>query len=191
MAKDRRSKDQKRKAKLAARRKAHPALHVTPYEGDTYRKPGWNQHVFRTELGIYETMMLAAGSLTNDTVRDALVRLVRDLRGGGPATLQDGELDVSFDLGQVTDFLVWNTRRNWTLLFGEAGPVATDDLIGILRTLLYSIQAHAWNTGSQRGYLAFLKSFIEEGTNGQPEEVEGSILPPREAGVPLVWSDEP
>ena len=34
---------------------------------------------------------------------------------------------------------------------------------GVLRTLLHSIEAHEWNTGRSRGYVAFLEKFIEEG----------------------------
>src|SRR5262249_19283838 len=41
--------------------------------------------------------------------------------------------------------------------------VATEDLVGILRTLLNSIEAHGWNTGAGRGYVSFLVGVMERG----------------------------
>ena len=45
----------------------------------------------------------------------------------------------------------------------EAGPVDPKDLVGILRTLLHSIEAHAWHRGPERGYVSFLQEFMAGG----------------------------
>jgi hypothetical protein len=55
---------------------------------------------------------------------------------------------------------VWNIRRRWGIAFEQSGPVGSDDLIGILRTLLYSIIAREWHTGPDLGYVAFLAKFF-------------------------------
>jgi hypothetical protein len=118
-------------------------------------------YVFRTELPIYEAIVLSHRTLTNAQVRDALVKLIEHLRAGHPALLSEDAPDVPFAPGNEVEYLVWNIRRHWRLLMAAQGPVAVTDLIGILRTLLNSIEAHAWNTGIDRGYVVFLYDFMQ------------------------------
>jgi hypothetical protein len=56
---------------------------------------------------------------------------------------------------------MWNIRSHWTLFFEDEHAVAVSDLIGVLRTLLNSIEAHEWHTGRDRGYVAFLDDFMQ------------------------------
>lgn len=163
MSKDRRSHDQKRKAKLAKRAKRQPSHEPEPYSGRKYQADRWVPHVYQTELAVYETIKLSNRRLTNDQVKAAFVGLIYHLRAGQPPLLPEGEPDRSLAPGSEVEFLTWNIRRHWGVLFREEGPVSPDDLIGILRTLLYSIEAHAWNKGPDRGYVRFLESFLERG----------------------------
>ena len=159
--KDRRSHDQKRKAKLSKRAAKQPPAEPTPYSGAKYRADRWAPQVYETELAVYETIRLSGRLLTNAQVKTAFVQLIGQLRKGVPAALPDGEPEVTFAAGNEVEFLVWNIRRHWRILFQEKGPVSKEDLIGILRTLLYSIEAHAWNTGVARGYVSFLEDFMQ------------------------------
>ena len=118
-------------------------------------------HVYQTELAIYEAIVLSGRRLTNEQVRAALVWLIKHLRSGQPAPLAEDEPEVAFAVGNEVEFLVWNIRQHWGILFQEQGPVRDDDLVGILRTLLNSIVAHAWQTGPSRGYVAFLDGFMQ------------------------------
>jgi hypothetical protein len=161
MAKDKRSKDQKRKAKLAARARRKEATHVVePYEGRKYQQDFWTPFVFATETAIYEVIRMTDSRLHNDTVQVALVRLVTDLRGGLSPTVAEAEAQQDLVIGQEAAFLMWNIRRHWTEFFASERKVAVPDLIGVLRTLLYSIEAHQWKTGRDRGYVAFLEGFM-------------------------------
>jgi hypothetical protein len=157
---NRQSRDQKRKAKLAERAKRHAPSGPEPYEGTKYQAEGWTPHVYRTELPVYEAIVLSQRRLTNEQVREAFVRLIAHLRAGEHALLPEDAPEVPFAPGGEVEFLIWNIRRHWRELVKEQGPVATADLIGILRTLLHSIEAHAWNTGPEHGYVAFLYDFL-------------------------------
>jgi hypothetical protein len=161
MAKDRRSKDQKRKAKLAqrAKRQVH-AEQSLAYEGSKYQSAKWVPHVHATESAIWQTIQLSDKKLTNAHVRAALTQLVHELRDGKPPLLPEGTPEMFFTPGKEVEFLVWNIRNFWGALFEREGSVATDDLIGILRTLLNSIDAHEWHTGPDLGYVAFLDDFL-------------------------------
>src|SRR5262249_43939449 len=94
-------------------------------------------------------------------VRTALEQLIGELRQGMPPLFPEGAPELPFQAGREIEFLIWNIRRHWRLLFEEEGRAPTPDLIGILRTLLHSIQAHAWHTGRDRGYVHFLERFLE------------------------------
>ena len=158
-------REQKRRAKLAKRARKERSRRQSstsplPYAGRKYQSERWVPHVYQTELAICETIAHSDGRLTNEQVEAALVRLIDNLRRGLPPALPDGEPEVPFAAGQEVEFLVWNIRRHWRELFDDEGPVSRDDLVGILRTLLHSIEAHAWNTGPHRGYVDFLASFM-------------------------------
>ena len=158
-------RQQKQQAKLAKRarkertRKREPAEPL-PYSGRKYQTDRWVPHVYQTELAVYEGIMLSGRRLTNEQVKQALVHLINQVRSGVPSLLPENEPEVPFTAGQEVEFLVGNIRRHWSTLFNTLGPVSRDDLVGILRTLLHSIEAHAWNTGRSRGYVDFLVSFM-------------------------------
>lgn len=162
MAKDRRSRDQKRKAKLTERSKRHPQPEKLAYSGEKYRADFWAYHVYQTERAVYETICLSNRTLTNAQVEAAFVELIKELRAGAPATLPTDAPEVAYASGNEVAYLKWNIRRHWGLLFEEVGPVAGSDLVGILRTLLYSIEAQAWARGAARGYVDFLYHFMQE-----------------------------
>ncbi len=160
------SRDQKRKDKLAKRTQKDWERQrdaILPYDGTKYQAPEWVPQVSQTELAVYEAIVASGRRLTNDQVKTAFETLVRHLRDGQPALLPEGSPEVTFEAGAEVEFLVWNIRRHWGIAVERYGPVKTEDLIGILRTLLYSIEAHAWNTGRSLGYVAFLYKFIRDG----------------------------
>ena len=161
-AKDRRSRDQKRKAKLAARaRKVRSSADLTPYGGSKYQSSRWATYVYSTELGVYETIQLSNRRLTNNQVKEAFRTLIKRLHEGtSPSLGEEDDPEMEFAKGDEVEFLVWNIRRQWTELFETHKPAGSADLTGILRTLLNSIDAHAWNTSPERGYVAYLDSFM-------------------------------
>jgi hypothetical protein len=162
-AKDRLSRDQRRKAQLAAlARRAKRRPIATPYSGRKYQQDKWVPQTYATERAVYEVILITERQLTNDQVREAFGRLIEHLRGSLPAPVAADEPETLFQLGREVDYLVWNIRRHWRTLFEEQGPVAREDLIGILRTLLYSIQTHALHTGRARGYVSFLYHFMQQ-----------------------------
>jgi hypothetical protein len=181
MAKDKRSHDQKRKAKLA-KRTQHQAADVTPFEGKKYQAPRWALIVTQTEMGVYEVILWTGHRLTNQHAEAAFIQLVRQLRMGLSPMLAEGEPPVVYTPGNEPEFLIWNIRRNWSIHFEERGIVAVEDLIGILRTLLYSIEAHAWNTGPTKGYVHFIEGYMRR--LGAPRFIPPPPAPPPAAPEP-------
>src|SRR2546423_2789022 len=117
MAKDRRSRDQKRKAKLAERNRRQAPAEPLAYHGTKYQADRWVPHVFATEKAVYEAIKLSQGHLTNEQVKTAFVQLIEQIRSGLPGPLPDGEADVIFAPGKEVEYLIWNIRRHWRILF--------------------------------------------------------------------------
>jgi hypothetical protein len=155
------SRNQKRKAKLAKRAKKDRYNGPTPYSGTKYQAPEWAPHLMATETAVYETIRLSKGMLTNDDVEDAFVHLIEHIRAGNPALLPEDAPEALYEPGAEVEYLVGAIRHYWRCLIEKTGPVRKDDLIGILRTLLNSVEAHAWNTGEDRGYVEFIKGHME------------------------------
>lgn len=169
MGKDHRTSDQKRKAKLAARaRKQRNSADLTPYEGTKYQSSRWMPYVHSTEQGVFETIQLSQHRLTNKQVKEAFRTLIKQLHEGTSPVLAEDEPEMEFAKGDEVQFLVWAIRRHWTELFETQKPAGSADLIGILRTLLNSIDAHAWNTGPNKGYVAYLDSFMRRTGLSEP-----------------------
>lgn len=156
MAKRQLSRDQKRKAKLAQRAKRREPA-VPPYEGRKYQSDAWIPHVFRTERGIYDIVLALGDRLSNRDVQHALEQLVIHLQKGHPVVLDDAELAAESEVATNVELVMHGIRRQWVRLFQEFGLVHRDDLIGICRTLLYSIEAHR---SISQGYINFLKKFM-------------------------------
>lgn len=158
--KSRLSRDQKRKSKLTRERKEHRESRVLPYKGNTYKSPELIPTVFRTELGIHEADVMSERSLTDNDIRAALEQLVLGLRQG-PLPPQD-DSDRFTDTGSPADLIVWNIRQNWKDLYRESPNPGRDKLIGVLRTLLDSIDTWSTPSPTSRGYLHFVEGFLKK-----------------------------
>jgi hypothetical protein len=159
--KHRLSKDQRRKVKLKQRAKRQE-VGVLPYGGERYRSDRWVGHIYATEKAVYETIQVFGPRLTNEHVRAVYVGLIEELRAGRPALLTEDDPDVEYVPGREIPYLAWMVRAHWTEFVFVHGPVAVEDWIGILRTLLHSLELHNSNTGSAWGYVAYLERFMRQ-----------------------------
>lgn len=156
------SRDQKRKAKLAERnQRRQKSAEPFPYSGRKYQAAAYVPYIYQTESAVLAAYLDSGRQLTNEQVRQAFVQLIERLRHDSPAAVAEVEADEQAAPGTVDD-VVLRIRRSWGRLFTEREPCSRNDMVGILRTLLYSIQAHAWNTGPSRGYLAYLEKFFSD-----------------------------
>jgi hypothetical protein len=153
------SRDQKRRAKLAERKRRQKPAEPLPYEGQKYRADAYLPYVFRTETAVLEAYLESDRKLTNEQVRQAFVQLIERLRHHSLAVIAEVEPEAQAEPGTVED-VVLRIRRGWQDLFTQRQPCSRDDMIGILRMLLFSIEAQGWNSGPGRGYLVFLEKFL-------------------------------
>jgi hypothetical protein len=177
MAKKKRlSHDQKRKAKLAKRTQRAPQEVSLAYTGKKYKKDKYVPHLMATETAIYEAYVLSNRQLTDHDVVSALTSLVQKMKKGPLPALEDVAQPEQPGEGQE-DFIIWNIRQHWKHLFEETERASTETLIGILRTILGSIEVWTSPRRTSRGYLNYIEGFLKRGgVSVTPVSAEGEPL---------------
>ena len=159
---DRLSRDQKRKAKLKKRSERSGKHESLAYHGKKYRTPEFVPILHRTEIGIYETYVMLDRELTDDEVEAALERLIIHLRQKALPVLGDSGQPTGSEDDEDEGLILGNIRRNWQDLADRGGLPGRDDLIGVLRTILHSLEIWRGQSLHARGYLHYIEGFMKE-----------------------------
>lgn len=156
--KSRLSHDQKRKQKLAKRNRRLPESTSLAYTGNRYKSEKFVEPVFQTEQGIYDMYVFTGRRMTDDDVVAGLSALIDELRGRPAAELIfKAAPDADEPLEASIRALILN---HWSSLLDRRELPPRDDLIGILRTILGSIEVWRSKSVSSRGYLNYLEGFM-------------------------------
>jgi len=193
MAKE--SRDQKRKKKLAEERRKARENQSLAYLGERYKTsalvPVWMQ----TEVGIYEVYVITERKLLDRTAALALEKLIMMMRAGTLPPMPD--LDrVQYEEGQEENFVIENIRRHWATHFATAARPSKDDLIGVLRTILGSIERMKSPSPQSQTYMRHIAGFLTKklGVSVRMVSKEGEPVPePSEGDLVQLgreWSSE-
>ncbi len=159
MAKDRRTRDQKRKKKLEERKRKARETESLAYMGEKFKKdelvPTW----MHTEIGIYETYVMTDRQLVDQTVVAALESLIRQIRAGTLPPRED-TYEISYEVGGEEDLVIENIRRNWAKHFADEWQPPRDKLVGILRTILGSIEKMRSPGPRSQSYMRHIEGFL-------------------------------
>lgn len=147
------SRDQKRKKKLAARKK-HGEI-IQAYAGKKYHTDQYVPIHAATETAILEAYLGTERQLDDRQVVESLERLIRELRGEvfeAPAARFEGQTAD----GRWDDLVVCRIRDHWLTFFSRNPPLARHELCGVLRSILHSISI--WH--QKGGYLPYVERFL-------------------------------
>jgi hypothetical protein len=173
--KSRLSRNQKRQQKLAKRDRRQSADGSLAYTGNRYKKEEFVEPLYETEMGIYEAFVVSGRELTDDDAEEELEELIGALRERPAAELiftRSEEAD--FERGWVATAVF----PHWQRMLEERTLPARDDLIGILRTILGSLDTWRSKSASSRAYLNYLEGFMNKmGVRVYVETKEGEPLP--------------
>lgn len=159
MAKDRKSRDQKRKAKLAKRSQKTPLTESLAYFGNKYKNDGLTLCWMEIEMAIYEVDVITEFTLLDRMVTSAVETLVRKLRVGTLPELDDSE-ELIFHQGTEVEFLYQNLCRHLDQNYCEGEDISKSELIGILRSTLGTIEQKRSPASDSRRYLQYIGSFL-------------------------------
>jgi hypothetical protein len=157
---DRLSRDQKRKAKLKKRLERSRKHESLAYAGGKYKTDENTPIFYRTELGIYESYVMCERELTDDEVETAIERLVTRMREGPLEPVETDEVTITE--GGEEELVIANIRRNWRILEEERSLPGRDVLIGILRSILHSIEVWRSQSLNSQGYLRYIEGFMKQ-----------------------------
>lgn len=142
-----------KKRKKRRQRAAEPWPPITPKspsKGKDYRSQRYIPYIFRAEVGIYESSVMAP-ELTDAEVVRALQTMIRQLRAGKKVAF--GE-----DIVGADDLIAWRISQNWEQL----PQLSNADLAGCLNEVLQSAQTRSQMHRDSRGYLKYLEKFMRK-----------------------------
>ena len=170
MAKDRRSRDQKRKQKLAKRKQKNRPVNSLAYTGNKYRTDDLVRFLLQTEVGIYETYVMSDREIHDLTVVSALEKLIKQLRLG---PLPDFEMKDAIDVvaGHEEDLVILNIRNRWELYFVDHHSPSREKIVGVLRTILGSIEIRRSRNRLSQSYLQYIERFLTRELGVSVEQV--------------------
>lgn len=181
MAKE--SHDQRRKKKLADERRKARRNQSSAYTGERYKTdeliPTW----MHTEIGIYQTYVMSDRKLLDQTVVDALEKLIGMMRTGPLPPLPE-TTEIRYEVGREEDLVIDNVRRSWANHFATEWRPPRDDLIGVLRTILGSIQKVKAPGPRSQSYMYHIAGFLTKqlGVSVQAFSADHKPLPEPKAG---------
>lgn len=169
-----RSKAQKRRKRKELQRRRKAALQeLRPYYGNKYKREKYVPAMMGAETGIYETYVMSDRELTDRDVEASLKRLIRKLRSGSYQPAEERQ-EVEAGAGGETELLHWNIKHNWDDLLERHPRHSNSELVGILRTILGSIETWSIPSPDSRGYLNYIEGFLTQaGVQVERIPVEG------------------
>jgi hypothetical protein len=171
-----REKQRKKKSHAVARQRRRGLQAVLPYEGNRFKSDAYIPAVFATECGIFEGFVAMDRKLTDDDVAASLTSMIRDLRQGTIRPLPDPDRPETLQ-GEYPSPIEQAIRKNWDDFAARGGRLSRDEQIGILRTLLNSINIFGSGQRASRGYLSFVEGLMTRaGVEVLPCDEHGSLL---------------
>lgn len=174
MAKE--SHNQRRKKKLADERRKARQNQSSAYLGGKYKTdeliPTW----MHTEIGIYQTYVMSDRKLLDQTVIDALDKLIGMMRAGPLPPLPE-TAEIRYEVGREEDLVIENIRRSWANHFATEPRPPKDDLIGVLRTILGSIQKVKAPGPRSQSYMHHIAGFLTKKLGVSVRAVTADLKP--------------
>ena len=159
--KKQRKLDKKRKAKrqrnLRSKKKEPLA-----YSGMKYKTEELTPFIFSTERAIHEAFVIGRRDLTDHDVRKALTTMIGKIRQNRLPLGEDlgEEAERTQNAGNAEEFIVCNILFHWRDFFETQFHPGRDRIVGVLRTILGSIDVWGSIDPKSQGYLEYIEDFL-------------------------------
>ena len=155
-------KKRRKERKQLVRRKTRTETAASfAYTGNKYKTEALVTTLCSAETGILQAFVISGRELTDRVVESALVDMIMALRRNTLPPLDD-EPDSSYTTHSDKDLVCWCIRGNWRELYCTEPPLGRDKLVGVLRTILGSIEVWKSAGRDSRGYLNYIEGFLGE-----------------------------
>jgi hypothetical protein len=153
--------ERKRKEKELQKRQKMLARQPLAIDTDQFKKPRLAQVWLQTETAILEVYIATSKDISDQTVIAAIERLVRQMQAG-PLPPLEVETHLAWKMGQEEDLIIENIRRRWVPLLEAENRPSKEDFIGVLRSILGTINLQKSPLPHSVGYLRYIGSFLED-----------------------------
>jgi len=150
-----------KKKRKAKRKQASPQSAPLAYGGSKYKRDELVPAMFQAELGIHEADVITGREITDHDVRSALREAILQIRRGQFSDFEEVAGQTRFE-GDTEELIIWNIRRQWADLFHTFPNPGRDNLVGVLRTILGSIDVWGSIHPKSRGYLDYIEKFVQK-----------------------------
>lgn len=176
MPKDRRSRDQKRKAKLAKRNRKQRQTESLAYMGAKYKTEELVPIWIEMEIAIYETFVMTDRELLDQTVFSAVETLIKKLRAGTLPPLTD-DAEIHYVVGHEEHLVIENIRRRWARHFEDESRPSKEKLIGVLRSVLGTIETTRSPGPRSQSYMRHIAGFLTKKLGVSVQMVSADMQP--------------
>ena len=159
--KKQREKDKKRKAKqqrnLRSKKKESLA-----YSGMKYKTEELVPFIFITENAIHEAFVISRRVFTDHDVRKALETMIGGIRQNRLSVSKETGMEAKRrqSAGNADQLIACNILFHWRMFFKTKYRPGRDKLVGVLRTILGSIDVWGSVNPKSRGYLEYIEDFL-------------------------------
>jgi hypothetical protein len=168
--KERRSHAHRERAAVGERaRRSRLAYHGTKYQTEELIET-----LFRAEVGIYESFVMSDHCLIDQDVTSALTSLIDELRRPALADLQDTM--VAPDTHDE-ELVLWCIRRQWQELYAEQPEPDIAKQVGVLRTILGSVEVWSSPGPQSQGFLKYLEGFLTHKMGVSVHRCDQNLVP--------------
>lgn len=159
MSKDQRKADKKRKKKLEEKKRKARQSHSLAYMGNKYKSEDLIPTHMHTEIGIYQTYVMTHRKLLDQTVASGIEALIRTMRKGSLPPLSEAA-EIHYEVGHEEDLVIENIRRSWANHFATEWQPSKEQLIGVLRSILGSIEKVKSAGPRSQSYMKHIAGFL-------------------------------
>lgn len=153
-----RKQEKKRRAERTKRRAPQTPL---AYTGNKYRTDELVETHLFTESGILQADAMSGRRLTDPLVESALQQLILQVRHGSLAPVEASEVPA-YQAGREHELIIRCIRLYWEQLSARHALPGRDRLVGVLRSVLGSVETHKTAGATSRGYLEYLEDFLAQ-----------------------------
>jgi len=170
MSKDPHAKKLERKKELE-RRKANQAESLA-YNGLKYKTDELTPVWFQVESAIYQAYVISEYKLVDRDVKSAVESLIRQTRSGTTSTLDPNEM-IRYTPGEEHDLVIACIRLNCAGSETAETRPSRDDFIGVLRSVLGTIELKRVPGPDSQYYLRYIAGFLKRsaGISSRMEKV--------------------